>query len=57
VERGLIKEGCFTVDVSFGYFSKKDGSRHKFDLCEDCFDELVASLSIPAEVIQDTEYL
>jgi hypothetical protein len=57
VERGMIKEGCFFVDTKFGYFSKKDGSRHRFDLCEECFDELLDSLSVPAEIIQDTEFI
>jgi hypothetical protein len=57
VERGMIKEGYFSVDTGFGYFSKKDGCRHKFDLCEECFDELVDSLSVPAEILQDTELI
>ena len=37
VENGILKEGCLEVDHAFGYFSRKDGQNHHFDLCEDCF--------------------
>ena len=36
IENEIVREGCFAADVRFGYFSRKDGLRHKFDLCEDC---------------------
>jgi hypothetical protein len=55
VESGLLKEGCFSADVEFGYFSDKDGTRHRFDLCEDCYDELIASMAVPVETIHQTE--
>ncbi|MDR0948494.1 MAG: hypothetical protein LBM69_03110 [Lachnospiraceae bacterium] len=57
VEGGLIKEGCFTVDFGFGYFSDKDGARHKFDLCESCYDQLLASMVLPAEIATQTELI
>ncbi len=28
VEKGILKEGCFSGNVRFGYFSNKDGSKH-----------------------------
>lgn len=37
------------VEKSWGYFSKKDGENHKFDLCEECYDLWCESFSIPAE--------
>lgn len=49
VENGIVKEGCFQADTIFGYFSKKDGIRHRFDLCEDCYDRLAAGLKIPVQ--------
>ncbi|MDR0964175.1 MAG: hypothetical protein LBM60_06135 [Clostridium sp.] len=55
VESGLLKEGCFSADVEFGYFSAKDGTRHRFDLCEDCYDELTSSMMVPVEIINQTE--
>ena len=32
VENGIVKEGCFHAEAAFGYFSKKDGIKHFFDL-------------------------
>lgn len=38
------------IQVQWGYFSNKDGQFHKWDLCEDCYDEIVGTLEIPPEV-------
>lgn len=54
-EKGYLKEGCFTVDYTFGYFSRKDGTRHRFDLCEDCYDKIVGRFAIPVEEDEETE--
>lgn len=47
LDNGIVKEGCFTVDAAFGYFSEKDGMRHQFDLCEECYDKMIAKFRIP----------
>lgn len=57
VEDGYLKEGCFTAEAVFGYFSKKDGSRHHFDLCEECYDKMISRFAVPAEVDEETELL
>lgn len=57
VENEIIREGCFTADVRFGYFSRKDGVRHKFDLCEDCYDKRIGTFAIPVEEEPETEFL
>lgn len=57
VEDGYLKEGCFSAETSFGYFSRKDGTRHSFDLCEDCYDTLTESFQIPVEVKNETEFV
>ena len=31
------------VEKCWGYFSNKDNQEDRFELCEDCYDELVAS--------------
>lgn len=49
VSNGYLKEGCFVVDASFGYFSKRDGVRHRFDLCEECYDKMIARFQIPVD--------
>lgn len=51
----LLKEGCFSVDYTFGYFSNKDGTRHRFELCEDCYDRMIGQFAIPVEVDEETE--
>ena len=53
VENEIVKEGSFTVDYRWDYFSGKDGRRHQFDLCESCYDEVVNSFKCP---IHDEEY-
>lgn len=50
VKDGEPVEGVFHADCAWGYFSEKDGQRHRFDLCESCYDELLASFRIPAEI-------
>lgn len=57
VEQGYVKEGCVSADIAFGYFSNKDGKRHRFDLCEKCYDEIAAGFLIPVEETEDTELL
>ena len=57
IEDGIIKEGCFSVDYTWGYFSKKDGMCHKLDLCEDCYDRFVQELDIPVTETEQNELL
>lgn len=57
LQNGYLREGCFTADVSFGYFSRKDGVTHHFDLCEDCYDEMTARFRVPVEAEEGTELL
>ncbi len=54
-DESFIKEGCFTVDYTFGYFSNKDGTRHRFDLCEACYDKIIGQFAIPVEEDEETE--
>lgn len=57
VADGYLREGCFTADTVFGYFSNKDGKHYHFDLCEECFDKLTAQFSVPVEIGEETELL
>lgn len=54
-ENGVAKQGFFSADVTFGFFSRKDGIRHRFDLCEDCYDRFVKAFQIPVEETEMTE--
>lgn len=57
LEDGIVKEGSFSVDYTWGYFSNKDGLCHKLDLCEDCYDRFIKELAIPVTEIENNELL
>lgn len=57
LENGYLKEGCFSADYVFGYFSRRDGIRHRFDLCEECYNNVIAGFEIPAEELPENELL
>ena len=46
VIRGVAQEDFLEVNKRWGYFSEKDNQEDVFDLCEHCYDELVASFKI-----------
>lgn len=50
IQNGIIKEGYASYRDVFGYFSNKDGQVHSFDLCEACYDKLIAQFKIPVSV-------
>lgn len=50
VVNGVPREGVFSVDHTWGYFSEKDGEKHSFDLCEECYDAMLKGFCIPAEI-------
>ncbi len=52
VINGCPREGVFSVDYEWGYFSDKDGEKHSFDLCESCYDKMIRGFRIPAEVTE-----
>ncbi len=55
LEKGYLKEGCFFAECTFGYFSRKDGVKHRFDLCEDCYDKMIAQFRVPVDEEQEKE--
>lgn len=57
VENGILKEGCFSGNVQFGYFSSKDGKKHSFDLCEECYDKMIREFAIPVEEEEAVEFI
>ena len=57
IENGILKEECISVRHNFGYFGKRDGQIHLFDLCEDCYEKLTAGFKIPAEIQEQRELL
>ena len=57
IERGILKEGIFEGTHTFGYFSKRDGITHKFDLCEACYDRMVERFLLPVTEIEEKEIM
>lgn len=57
MKNSVVREGVFSVDYSFGYFSEKDRETHSFDLCEACYDRMVREFMIPPQVAKVVEVL
>ena len=57
LEEGILKEGCFSVDYAFDYFSNKDGYVYSFDLCEVCFDQMITKFKNPVQITETKEFL
>ena len=43
VDKGILREGCISVNHQWDYFSEKDGEIHRFDLCERRFTALTCA--------------
>lgn len=57
LENEIVKEGAFSADISWGYFSKRDGERHCFDLCEECYNQITSEFKLPVSVGNNTELI
>ena len=54
---GILREGSAHFELTWDYFSEKDGEVHSFDLCESCYDELTNQFKISVQVKEQTELL
>ncbi|MFI3213887.1 MAG: hypothetical protein R3Y24_11135 [Eubacteriales bacterium] len=57
VEQGILKEGCFDIRFQFGYFGNRDGEIHSFDLCETCYNQMIAHFQIPVTIEEAVEFM
>lgn len=57
IKNDIPAEDYVNIHKEWGYFSKKDRTTVDFKLCEDCFDEIVNGLVIPAKIEETTELL
>lgn len=55
LHNGFPEEGVFSGNCHWGYFSRKDGEVHSFDLCEDCYDLWIRSFTLDVEVEENYE--
>lgn len=53
VVNGIPKEEMLHVEHTWGYFSKKDGEHHSFDLCEECYDEIGKGFLLPVDMDEE----
>lgn len=44
-----VAEGVLHICKDWGFFSQKDLVCHEFDLCEPCYDKMIAGFLIPVE--------
>lgn len=57
ITKGMVQEGVFCAEYQWGYFSKKDGEIHTFDLCEQCYDEMISGFEIQPKIKKATEMI
>lgn len=57
VENNIVKEGVFSIDYKWGYFSDMDSEIHSFDLCEECYKEFIDGFIIEIEKAEGNEFL
>lgn len=46
VIQGVPREDVLEVSKRWGYFSEKDNRLDEFDLCEQCYDEIISEFKI-----------
>ena len=54
-ENGIMKEDVFEAVKAWGYFSKKDMETHRFNMCEQCYDEMTSQFVIPVLIKETRE--
>jgi len=54
-DSGILLEDAFVGEKTWGYFSKKDMVRHRFVICEECYDDMVSRFAIPPDEEEVTE--
>ena len=57
VRNGIVREGVFSSDHAWDFFSEKDGEVHHFDLCEECYDEVTGEFRVAVEGEEEIEML
>lgn len=57
VENGILVEDAFEASKEWGYFSGRDMEVHHFNLCEECYDKMIAGFKVPVEIRKKLEVL
>lgn len=54
-ENGIFKEDMLEIEKDWGYFSDKDGQKHRIIICESCYDKWVSGFLLPPVAEERTE--
>lgn len=54
---GETREDALQIEKDWGFFSNKDRQKHRFALCEQCYDQWIATFSVPVEQSEVNELL
>ena len=57
MEECVEKADYLKIEKNWGYFSNKDGTNQKINICEECYDEMVEGFRIPPTEEENTELL
>ena len=57
VRNGIVREGVFSSDHAWDFFSEKDGEIQRWDLCESYYDELISGFRIAVETEEQVEFM
>ena len=57
VKDGILREGSAHFELTWDYFSEKDGEVHHWDLCEACYDRLIRQFRIAPEIEEAVEFI
>lgn len=57
VKDGILREGAARFDHAWDFFSEKDGEIHHWDLCEECYDQLIREFRIAPEIEEQLEFI
>ena len=57
VKNGQYPEDSLYIEKNWGYFSAKDGEKHRIRMCETCYDLWIKSFQIPPYVEEVTELM
>lgn len=50
-------EDVFRAQKVWGYFSEKDGVRHSWNMCEQCYGEMIGTFAVPPVESEETEMM
>lgn len=57
MENGILTEDAFEAVKEWGYFSNRDMEVHHFNLCEECYEKMIAGFQVPVHIKKKLEIL